>query len=86
MCSCAQAMRWLEANDADVTLLNVHLLDGSCAPVARLLTEKGFPFGVFSGSSPNEEAMDPAFAAGAWLEKPVSADRIVATLRGALRA
>jgi DNA-binding response OmpR family regulator len=79
-------MRWLEANDADVALLDVHLLDGSCAPVARRLTEKGIPFVVFSGSSPNEEALDPAFAAGAWLEKPASADRIVAAVRGALRA
>lgn len=49
--SCADALKWLDANDAEVALLDMHLLDGSCEPVARRLAEKGIPFVVFSGDS-----------------------------------
>jgi DNA-binding response OmpR family regulator len=41
--SCADALKWLDANDAEVALLDMHLLDGSCEPVARRLAEKGIP-------------------------------------------
>jgi DNA-binding response OmpR family regulator len=84
--SCADALVWLEANLADVALLDMHLLDGSCERVARRLVEKGIPFVVFSGDSEADEDLDPIFTAGAWLEKPAPADRIVAAVKAGLQA
>lgn len=82
--SCADALKWLDANDAEVALLDMHLLDGSCEPVARRLAEKGIPFVVFSGDSETDETLDHIFRTGIWLEKPAPADRIVAAVRAAL--
>ena len=84
LASCANALEWLDGNDADVALLDMHLLDGSCEPVARRLAEKGIPFVVFSGDSETDETLDPIFRTGIWLEKPAPADRIVAAVRAAL--
>jgi DNA-binding response OmpR family regulator len=84
--SCADAQTWLETNAADVALLDMHLLDGSCEPVAKLLVEKGIPIVVFSGGSEGDETLDPVFAAGTWLEKPALGEKIVAAVRAALQA
>lgn len=72
-----------DANDAEVALLDIHLLDSSCEPVARRL-EKGIRFVVFSGESKSDESLDPIFRTGMWLVKPAPADRMVAAVRAAL--
>lgn len=54
--SCADALRWLDANDAEVALLDMHLFDGSCEPVSRRLAEKGIPFVVFSATRKRRDA------------------------------
>jgi DNA-binding NtrC family response regulator len=82
--SCADALEWLDGNDADVALLDMHVLDGSCERVALTLVERCIPFVVFSGGTETDENLDPVFAKGSWLEKPASADRIVAAVRAAL--
>ncbi|MDP3318475.1 MAG: hypothetical protein Q8S58_05045 [Bosea sp. (in: a-proteobacteria)] len=81
---CTDALEWLATNEADIALLDMHLLDGSCEPVARRLAEMTIPFVVFSGGSETDETLDPIFTKGSWLEKPAPADRIVAALRTAL--
>ena len=52
-------LKCLDANDDEVTLLDMHLLDGSCEPVARRLAEKGIPFLIFSGGLDANETIDP---------------------------
>lgn len=83
--SCADALIWLESNDADVALMDMHLLDGSCEPVARRLLERGIPFAIFSGGSESDETLDPIFSSGIWLEKPARPDRIMAAVQAAAR-
>lgn len=82
--TCAEALEWLAINTADVALLDLHLLDGSCEPVARRLVDQRIPFVVFSGGDEGDATLDPIFASGAWLDKPAPPDRIVAAVRGAL--
>lgn len=82
--ACAEAMEWLKNNSAAVALLDLHLLDGSCEPVARRLVAKGIPFIVLSGDDERNAALDSIFAAGAWLDKPAPPDRIVTAVRGTL--
>jgi DNA-binding response OmpR family regulator len=82
--SCADALNWLDTNEAEVARLDMHLLDGSCEPVARRVAEKGIPFVVFSGDSETDETLDPILRTGIWLEKLAPADRIVAAVRAAL--
>lgn len=84
LATCADALEWLDQNVAHIALLDMHLLDGSCEPVARRLADKAIPFVVFSGGSETDETMDPIFRTGIWLEKPAPADRIVAAVRAAL--
>ena len=84
LATCASAMDWLLANRADVALLDIDLLDGSCELVAQRLKDLAIPFVVFSGSSPTEQAIDPVFLTGGWLEKPSPADRVVAVVRQAV--
>ncbi len=83
---CTDALEWLATNEADIALLDMHLLDGSCEPVARRLAEMAIPFVVFSGGSETDETLDPIFAKGSWVEKPAPADRIIAAVLDALRA
>lgn len=82
---CSDALEWLETNQADIALLDMHLLDGSCAPVARRLAEMAIPFVVFSGGAENDENMDPVLSKGSFLAKPSPADRIVTAIVDALR-
>jgi DNA-binding NtrC family response regulator len=84
MARCSDALEWLATNQADVALLDMHLLDGSCEPVARRLTEMAIPFVVFSGGDENDENIDAVFARGSFLSKPAAADRIVTAIMDAL--
>ena len=84
--TCAAAMEWLEANRADVALIDIDLHDGSCEHVAQRLHELGIPFVVFSGSEPTEGTIDAVFLKGGWLEKPAPGSRIVSSVKTALDA
>ncbi len=80
LATCANAMDWLVANRADVALLDIDLLDGSCEMVAQRLNDLAIPFVVFAGSSRKDETVDSVFLTGGWLEKPSPADRITAAV------
>ncbi|WP_082767141.1 response regulator [Bosea sp. PAMC 26642] len=84
LATCAAALEWLGTYHADVALLDMHLLDGSCEPVAKRLVELGIPFVIFSGGSDTDETLDPIFANGIWLEKPAPGQRIVTAVSEAL--
>jgi DNA-binding response OmpR family regulator len=82
--TCADALNWLEDNVADVALVDMHLLDGTCECVLRRLVERRIPFVVFSGAAENDDTRDPVFLAGDWLEKPAHPGLIVAALERAV--
>ena len=82
--SCAAALEWLDVHLPDVALVDMHLLDGSCEPVAKRLVERGIPFVVFSASTEREQPSDPVFQSAAWLEKPAPRERIVAAIMAAV--
>ena len=86
LATCADALEWLDNHSADIALLDLHLLDGSCAPVGNRLAQLGIPFVVFSGGSAADETVDPILAQGQWLEKPAPPSRIVEVVLAALRA
>ena len=76
--SCADAHDWLRSNTPSVALLDVRLRDGVCSEVALLLTERGIPFVVCTGST--REDTDPAFQPGIWLPKPCTPEELISTL------
>ena len=78
--TCAAALKWLQAHSADVAILDVNLLDGSCNEVAQCLVAAGIPFLVFSGSVPDSDVLDPALLMGGWLGKPAPSENIVAAV------
>jgi DNA-binding response OmpR family regulator len=82
--TCAAGIEWLGSNHADVAIMDMSLHDGDCDEVARRLVEKGIPFVVFSGSSPESVAVDPVLLTGCWLEKPAPGATIVEAVRAQL--
>jgi DNA-binding response OmpR family regulator len=76
--SYATARDWLSSNSPSVVLLDVQLQDGACSEVAVLLSERGIPFVVCSGS--RRDDTDPAFRSGIWLPKPCSPEDLLIAL------
>jgi DNA-binding response OmpR family regulator len=76
--SCAAAHDWLRSNSPSVALLDVRLRDGPCSEIASLLTERGIPFVVCSGSTRDDA--DHAFRPGIWLEKPCTPEGLIFAL------
>ena len=42
--SCADAEKWLESNNPDLAVIDVHLRDGVCTNVAQILVDNDIPF------------------------------------------
>jgi DNA-binding response OmpR family regulator len=76
--SCVAAIDWLRSNTPSVALLDVRLRDGACSEVASLLTQRGIPFVVCSGSTRDD--VDPAFRRGIWLPKPCRPEELISAL------
>ncbi|WP_426130237.1 response regulator [Pararhizobium sp. PWRC1-1] len=76
--TCASAHEWLKSNTPSVVLLDVGLRDGPCSEVATVLTNRGIPFVVCSGSS--REDAGPAFLHATWVSKPCIPEELIAAL------
>lgn len=74
----AAAEEWLQSQTPSVALLDVQLKDGSGSRVATLLSNKGVPFVVCSGSG--KEDADPNFHDGIWLPKPCKPEDLITAL------
>jgi DNA-binding NarL/FixJ family response regulator len=66
----------LEAHSADVAIVDIHLQDGSCEPVARRLAEMGTLYVVFSAGAPDEAHEEPVFQVDGWLQKQARPDQV----------
>ncbi len=76
--SVAAALAQVEAGGFDIAILDVHLRDGVCWPVADALTAKGVPFLLATGGH-----VDPppaVHAAAPTLSKPFTLDGISAAI------
>ena len=83
--TCSEALIWLRANSPAVAILDLHLRDGACNPVALLLTKRRIPFVVHSGVL-GGEGSDIDFAAGIWLNKPSSEGDMLVSISKAIGA
>ena len=81
--TCSEALIWLRANSPTIAILDFHLRDGACNPVALLLTERRIPFVVHSGDM-LDAASHSDFAAGIWLSKPSSGGDMLVSISKAL--
>lgn len=83
--SCTEATHWLDANRADVAIVDIQLTDGSCHGVAERLRLAGTPFIVHSGDQPHQHANTP-FVHGVWLNKPSASTDLIEAVREATGA
>ena len=77
--SMAEARAWLEANTADVAIVDFMLKDGPATELAGELNRRAIPFIIYSGYP--QHGSTPSELQGApWLEKPTSRDDLLKTL------
>jgi DNA-binding NtrC family response regulator len=74
--SLAEARAWLEANTADVAIVDFILRDGSATPLAGELNSRGIPFVIYSGY-PHCQSLPFELHGVPWLEKPTSRDDLL---------
>jgi DNA-binding NtrC family response regulator len=74
--SLAEARAWLEANTADVAIVDFILRDGPATPLAGELNSRGIPFVIYSGY-PQRQGMPCELDGVPWLEKPTSRDDLL---------
>lgn len=77
--TCVDALRWLEADTADLAVVDLVLKDGVCTDLAHALNERGVPFLIFSGES-RDGTTPQAFEKAVWIEKPASIEHLVEAL------
>jgi PAS domain S-box-containing protein len=75
----AEALELLKEFGCDAAVLDINLGSETSEPIARMLSEKGTPFVTVSGYS--QDQRPSGFRGGAFLAKPLRAERLVAQLR-----
>jgi DNA-binding response OmpR family regulator len=75
----ADAVAWLEENEADLAMLDLVLRDGLCVALAERLRRNGVPFLIFSGYFRGPD-LPIAFRGAPWIEKPGGFEAILAKL------
>jgi DNA-binding response OmpR family regulator len=74
---CDETLAWLQHDTPDLAIIDYMLRDGPCTRLARILSERGVPFVVFSGY-PRGPDMPEEFGNAPWFEKPASLDDLLA--------
>lgn len=80
----AEALRWLEAGQVDLAILDYHLKEADTTEVAARLRHANVPFIVCSGSVGLGE-LDTAFPGASFLPKPFSTDGLLKAVDDAAR-
>jgi DNA-binding response OmpR family regulator len=75
----ADALAWLEGETPDVAIVDYMLRDGPCTGLTDLLSQRGVPFIIFS-AYPHDLDTPPELRSARWLDKPLSADALLAAL------
>jgi DNA-binding response OmpR family regulator len=79
-----RALATIESGVCDAAILDTNLAGVSAAPVASALTERGIPFLILSGYSPDQHSS--AFAGALRLQKPCQPEKLILALRSILPA
>jgi DNA-binding response OmpR family regulator len=77
--SVAAALARLETTTPDAAILDMSLLDGDAAPIARALTRKAVPFVFYSGTQPSVSGVT-------WVAKPAQTGELLAVFVEQVRA
>lgn len=83
--SIADARAWLEANTAEIALVDFKLKDGLATELAGELNRRGVPFVIYSGYPPSQ-GVPPELQGVPWLEKPISRDDLLKAVLKTLMA
>jgi DNA-binding NtrC family response regulator len=83
--SLAEARDWLEANTADVAIVDFMLKDGPAIELARDLNRRMIPFVIYSGY-PRRESLPSELQGAPWLEKPTSREDLMKVVLKTLMA
>jgi two-component SAPR family response regulator len=81
----AEARAWLEANTADIAIVDFMLKDGPATELAGELNRRAIPFVIYSGYPPRQ-SLAPELPGVPWLEKPTSRDRLLKAVLKTLMA
>jgi len=80
---CSDAMTWLANRTPDMAIIDIRLLDGSCAEIATTLRDRGIPFVVHTAwgcrNRPNEFQDAPC------IDQPNSSNTLIAVMKGLLK-
>jgi DNA-binding NtrC family response regulator len=83
--SSAEARAWLEANTANIAIVDFMLKDGPATELAGELNRRAIPFVIYSGYPPRQSL--PSELQGVpWLEKPTSRDDLLKVVLNTLMA
>jgi DNA-binding NtrC family response regulator len=83
--TCRDALAWLDVNNPDIAILNLHLRDGPGTVVAERLAEKTIPFVVYSGDTPASSGQSELVTQAVWITKPCTQDELSGALQRASR-
>jgi DNA-binding NtrC family response regulator len=83
--SIAEARAWLEANTANIAIVDFMLKDGPATELAGELNRRAIPFVIYSGYPPRQ-SMPSELQGVPWLEKPTSRDNLLKVVLNTLMA
>jgi DNA-binding NtrC family response regulator len=83
--SLAEARAWLEANRADVAIVDFMLQDGCATGLAGDLNRRAIPFVIYSGY-PLGQGVPSELRGVPWLEKPTSREDLMKVVLKSLMA
>jgi DNA-binding NtrC family response regulator len=83
--SSAEAQAWLEANTANIAIVDFMLKDGPATELAGELNRRAIPFVIYSGYPPRQ-SMPSELQGVPWLEKPTSRDDLLKVVLNTLMA
>jgi DNA-binding NtrC family response regulator len=83
--SSAEARAWLEANTANIAIVDFMLKDGPATELAGELNRRAIPFVIYSGYPPRQ-GMSSELQGVPWLEKPTSRDDLLKVVLNTLMA
>jgi DNA-binding response OmpR family regulator len=82
--TCAAALDSLDKQPPRAAILDIDLIDGPCAELARELRSRCIPFVVLTGY-PSSSPQDHAFSGATWLTKPFGHEEIIGSVRALFR-
>jgi DNA-binding response OmpR family regulator len=81
--TCKDALEWIDGNDPDIAVLDLHLRDGPCTVIAERLAARTIPFVVYSGDTPTSTDQGELIAQAVWITKPCTQDELTDALQRA---